>query len=110
MDDAEDGAVAPLARRTGDTVDNAADHLDSATVVTDPELEPEIRDALLRAGGNLVPYRGPVPLPNMPAGGARGCGFLAGVCLVLAVMGAASGRPGARSPLHPLGRHRPPNL
>lgn len=97
MDDAEDGAIVPLARRTGDTVDNAADHLDSATVVTDPELEPEIRDALLRAGGNLVPYRGPVPAPNMPVGGARGCGFLAGVCLVLAVMGAASGSPALAS-------------
>jgi len=97
MDDAEDGAIAPLARRTGDIVDNAADHLDSATVVTDPELEPEVRNALVRAGGNLVPYRGPVPAPTMPPGGARGCGFLAGVCLVLAVMGAASGSPALAS-------------
>jgi hypothetical protein len=97
MDDAEDGAIAPIARRTGDIVDNAADHLDSATVVTDPELEPEVRDALVRAGGNLVPYRGPVPAPTIPVGGARGCGFLAGVCLVLAVMGAASGSPALAS-------------
>jgi hypothetical protein len=97
MDDAEDGAVAPVARRTGGTVDNAADHLDSATVVTDPGLEPEVRDALVRAGGNLVPYQGPVPPPTMPVGGARGCGFLAGVCLVLAVMGAASGSPALAS-------------
>jgi len=67
--------------------------LDSATVIVDPGLPREMRDALLAAGGKLVPYRGPVPEPMSPTNGARGCAFLVGVFFVLAILGVAADNP-----------------
>src|SRR5689334_5238965 len=84
-----DGADAPEARPGDDGLGKAC--LDSATVVVDPELPKNIRDALARAGSKLVPYQGPVPAVTLPVNSARGCAFLAGVFFVLAVLGALAG-------------------
>ena len=81
-----DGSDAPEARPGDDGVGKAC--LDSATVVIDPGLPRELRDALARAGSKLVPYQGPVPDVTLPVNSARGCAFLAGVFFVLAVLGA----------------------
>jgi hypothetical protein len=86
-----DGADAPVGRQGDETVRGPARHVDSATVVVDPSLPDELRDALAKAGGKLVPYQGPVPDPASPAGGARGCAFVAGLFFALAVVGAAVG-------------------
>lgn len=86
-----DGADAPLGRQDGDrSVRGAATHLDSATVIVDPDLPKEVREALARAAGKLVPYQGPVPPPTPPASSGRGCAFLAGVFFVLAILGVAA--------------------
>lgn len=91
-----DGADAPVeqqgdgaARRSGEQVDIA--HVDSATVVIDPKLPSELREALGRAGAKLVPYQGPVPDHTSTAGGARGCAFIAGFFFVFAIVGAGVG-------------------
>jgi len=89
-----DGADASVARQGDGTVRRAAKDLDSATVVIDPRLPAEMRDALARAGRKLVPYRGPVPAPKSPAGSANGCAFLAGIFFVLAIVGAVGGHAG----------------
>jgi hypothetical protein len=86
-----DGADAPWARQGDESVRRAINYVDSATVVVDPGLPREIRDALARAGGKLVPYQGPVPAPTLPASSARGCAFLAGVFFVMAVLGTLAG-------------------
>ena len=84
-----DGSDTPEARPGGDGAGKAC--LDSATVVIDPGLPGELRDALTRAGSKLVPYQGPVPDVTLPVNSARGCAFLAGVFFVLAVLGALAG-------------------
>lgn len=88
-----DGADAPLARPAGSSARGAATARDSAAVVVDPSLPKEAREALARAGGRLVAYRGPVPEPASPAHGARGCAFMVGIAFVLAVLGVAAGNP-----------------
>ena len=68
MDDAD----ARIARQ-GDqdkAARRAVTHLDSATVVVDPGLPKEMREALAGSGLKLVPYRGPVPAPTGPRGAA----------------------------------------
>lgn len=85
-----DGADAAVARQ-GDGIVRAARHMDSATVIIDPRITTELRDALVRAGRKLVPYQGPVPDPTSPANGARGCAFIAGFFLVLAIAGIGAG-------------------
>src|SRR5215470_13429985 len=84
-----DGSDAPEARPGDEGVGKAC--LDSATVVIDPGLPRELRDALARAGNRLVPFQGPVPAATLPTNSARGCAFLAGVFFVLAVLGALAG-------------------
>jgi hypothetical protein len=84
-----DGSDTPEARPGDDGAGKAC--LDSATVVIDPGLPGELRDALTRAGSKLVPYQGPVPDVTLPVNSARGCAFLAGVFFVLAVLGALAG-------------------
>ncbi len=86
-----DGADASVARQGDGTVRKSAGHLDSATVVIDPSLPRDVRDALVRAGGKLVPYRGPAPAPASPANGARGCSFFAGIFFVVAIAGVGAG-------------------
>jgi hypothetical protein len=86
-----DGANVPAERPGDDPVRGPGNHVDSATVVIDPKLPEELRDALAKAAGKLVPYQGPVPEPAAPAAGARGCAFVAGLFFVLAVVGAAVG-------------------
>jgi hypothetical protein len=88
-----DGADASVARQGDGTVRRSARHVDSATVVIDPKLPAEIRDALVRAGGKLVPYQGPVPVPASPANAARGCSFFAGIFFVVAIAGVGAGNP-----------------
>ncbi len=86
-----DGADAADARQGDGTVRAAGKHVDSATVVIDPRLPAELREALAGAGRKLVPYQGPVPDPASPANGARGCAFIAGFFLVLAIAGVGAG-------------------
>ncbi|HEY2030122.1 MAG TPA: hypothetical protein VGH20_13035, partial [Myxococcales bacterium] len=86
-----DGADAAIARQGDGTVRGVFRHIDSATVVIDPKLTAELREALVRAGRKLVPYQGPVPAPTTPANGARGCAFIAGFFLVLAIAGIGAG-------------------
>ena len=74
MDDAD----ARIARQ-GDqdkAARRAVTHLDSATVVVDPGLPKEMREALAGSGLKLVPYRGPVPAPTSPVNRAQGCAVL----------------------------------
>jgi hypothetical protein len=85
-----DGTDAGIARQEDETVRRAA-HIDGATVVIDPDLPREMRDALARSGGNLVPYRGPVPAPPSPASRIRGCAVLTGLFFGLAILGGAVG-------------------
>jgi hypothetical protein len=68
-----------------------APHLDSATVVVDPSVPKEMWDALARSGGKLIPYRGPVPAPDVPVNRARGCAVLAGLFFVFAILGGLAG-------------------
>jgi hypothetical protein len=89
--DGADASDPSVARRDDGTVRRAAKHLDSATVVIDPKVPAEMRDALAKAGRKLVPYRGPVPPPASPTGGAQGCAFLAGIFFVLAIVGVGTG-------------------
>lgn len=86
-----DGADVPGARQGDGTMRRAANDRDSATVVIDPKLPKELRDPLARAGGKLVPYQGPVPAPTWPTSSTRGCAFLAGIFLILAVAGVGTG-------------------
>jgi hypothetical protein len=86
-----DGADASVARQGDGTVRGVARHVDSATVIIDPRLTTELREALIRAGRKLVPYQGPVPAPVSPANGAKGCAFIAGFFLVLAIAGVGAG-------------------
>jgi len=86
-----DGADGSVARQGDGTVRRSANHVDSATVVIDPKVAAELRNALVGAGPKLVPYQGPVPAPATPANGARGCAFLAGIFLVLALAGVGAG-------------------
>jgi hypothetical protein len=86
-----DGADASVARHGDGTGRRADNHVDSATVVIDPKLPSNIRDALARAGERLVPYQGPVPEAMMPANGARGCSFFAGIFFVVAIAGVGAG-------------------
>jgi hypothetical protein len=83
-----DGADGSVSRQGDGTVRRAAKHIDKATVVIDPSLPWDVREALVRAGGRLVPYRGPVPAPALPANGARGCSFF-----VVAIAGVGAGNP-----------------
>ncbi|HEY6497557.1 MAG TPA: hypothetical protein VIZ43_30120 [Trebonia sp.] len=69
----------------------AATHLDSATVVVDPALPREMWELLVRSGGRLVPYQGPVPEAASPAGRARGCAVLTGLFFAFAILGGAAG-------------------
>jgi len=69
----------------------AATHLDSATVVIDPELPKEMWNVLARSSGRLVPYRGPVPVPASSASHARGCAALTGLFFVFAILGGLAG-------------------
>jgi hypothetical protein len=86
-----DGADAADARQGDGTGHWAARHVDSATVVIDPRITAELRDALVRAGRKLVPYQGPVPSAVSPVNGAKGCAFIAGFFLVLAIAGLGAG-------------------
>ena len=86
-----DGADAAVAGPTDGPVPWPGEHLDSATVVIDPKVPEELRDALTQSGRKLVPYRGPVPEPTPPTGGTQGCAFAAGFFFVLAVVGAGMG-------------------
>jgi hypothetical protein len=88
-----DGADARIARQGNEngTVRRAATHLDSATVVVDPRLPKEMRDALGRSGGKLVPYRGPVPAPTSPVNRAQGCAVLSALFFVFAILGGVAG-------------------
>jgi hypothetical protein len=88
-----DGADGSVSRQGDGTVRRAAKHVDKATVVIDPSLPWDVREALVRAGGRLVPYRGPVPAPALPANGARGCSFFAGIFFVVAIAGVGAGNP-----------------
>jgi hypothetical protein len=88
-----DGADASVARPGDGTVRRSARHVDSATVVIDPKVPAEMRDSLVRAGGKLVPYQGPVPVPASPANAARGCSFFAGIFFVVAIAGVGAGNP-----------------
>jgi len=87
MDDAD----APHARQDDGVVRRAGKYRDSATVVIDPKLPGELRSALARAGGKLIPYQGPVPSPRWPASSTRGCAFFAGIFFVLAIAGVGAG-------------------
>jgi hypothetical protein len=86
-----DSADASAARRSDGSECRTGKHVDAATVVIDPKLPEETREALAKAGRKLVPYAGPVPAPASPASGARGCAFVAGVFVVLAIVGAGTG-------------------
>jgi hypothetical protein len=86
-----DGADALVAGLGDDSVPGLGERVDSATVVIDPGLPEEQRDALCQAGGKLVPYRGPVPAPASSANSAHGCAFAAGFFFVLAIVGAGTG-------------------
>jgi hypothetical protein len=86
-----DGADASVARQGDGTVREVARHVDSATVIIDPRLTAELREALIRAGRKLVPYQGPVPSPVSPTNGAKGCAFIAGFFFVLAIAGVGAG-------------------
>jgi hypothetical protein len=86
-----DGADSWVVRQGDETVRRTAKHVDKATVVIDPSLPRDVRDALVRAGGKLVPYRGPAPAPASPANGARGCSFFAGIFFVVAIAGVGAG-------------------
>jgi hypothetical protein len=94
-----DGADAPVERQDAGDVDRVdrrvarahSAHIDSATVVIDPKLPAETREALAKAGAKLVPFRGPVPDPASPAGSTRGCAWVALFFFVLAVVGAGTG-------------------
>ena len=88
-----DGADASVARQGDGTRRRAAYHVDNATVVVDPRLPRDVRDALVRAAGKLVPYQGPVPAPTSPINGARGCSFFAGIFFVVAIAGVGAGNP-----------------
>jgi hypothetical protein len=86
-----DGADAPLARQDDGGVRGAAAPLDSATVVVDPALPAETRDALLAAGRKLIPYRDPAPSPPPSSRGAHGCMSLVALFFVFAILGTAGG-------------------
>ena len=86
-----DGADSWVERQGDETVRRTAKHVDKATVVIDPSLPRDLQDALVRAGGKLVPYRGPAPAPASPANGARGCSFFAGIFFVVAIAGVGAG-------------------
>lgn len=86
-----DGADVPDARQGDGTVRRAANYRDGATVIIDPKLPKELRDALANAGGRLVPYQGPVPAPTWPTNSARGCAFVAGIFFILAIAGVGTG-------------------
>jgi hypothetical protein len=86
-----DGADSWVTRQGGEAVRRTAKHVDKATVVIDPSLPGDLQDALVRAGGKLVPYRGPAPAPSSPANGARGCSFFAGIFFVVAIAGVGAG-------------------
>jgi hypothetical protein len=86
-----DGADASVTRQGDGTVPRADRHVDSATVVIDPKLPRNIREALARASERLVPYQGPVPEAATPPNGARGCAFFAGIFLVVAIAGVGAG-------------------
>jgi hypothetical protein len=89
-----DGADAGIARQEDGTVRRVATHLESATVVVDPGLPKEMWDALVRSGGKLVPYRGPVPALPSPASRSHGRAVFAGLFLVFAVLCGAVGNLG----------------
>jgi hypothetical protein len=86
-----DGADAPIEQQGDGAASRSGEHVDSATVVIDPKLPGELREALGKAGAKLVPYQGPVPDATPMAGGARGCAFIAGFFFVFAVVGAGVG-------------------
>jgi hypothetical protein len=86
-----DGTDAGITRQEDETMRRAATHLDGATVVIDPDLPKEMRDALTRSGGKLVPYRGPVPALPSHARRIRGCAVVAALFFGLAIIGGAAG-------------------
>jgi hypothetical protein len=88
-----DGADASVWRQGDGTGRRVAYPVDNATVVVDPRLPRDVRDALFRASGKLVPYQGPVPAPTSPINGARGCSFFAGIFFVVAIAGVGAGNP-----------------
>jgi hypothetical protein len=89
--DGADAGDASVARQGDGRARRLSKHVDSATVVIDPRLPAEVRDALARAGRRLVPYQGPVPDPTTPTGSASGCAFLAGMFFILAIVGVGTG-------------------
>lgn len=88
-----DGADARIARQGSEdeAVRRAATRLDSATLVVDPGLPKEMRDALAMSGGKLFPYRGPVPAPAPPVNRTQGCAVLAALFFVFAILGGMAG-------------------
>jgi hypothetical protein len=89
-----DGADLPLGRERNGVQRRAPTDLDSATVVIDPQLSVEMRDALTVAGGRLVPYQGPVPAPVSPRNEAGGCLVIAGIFFFVATLGFVNGAVG----------------
>jgi hypothetical protein len=89
-----DGADASVARQGDGIVPGAGRHVDSATVVIDPRLPAEARDALARAGRRLVPYQESVLSPAAPARAARGCAVISGLFFILAIAGVGLGSDG----------------
>jgi hypothetical protein len=89
-----DGADESLARQRDGAGRRAATDIDSATVVVDPQLPREMRDALAGATGKLVPYQGPVPVPVSPRNGAGGCMVIAGIFFFVATLGFVNGASG----------------
>jgi hypothetical protein len=87
------GADASVWRQGDGTGRRVAYPVDNATVVVDPRLPRDVRDALVRSSGKLVPYQGPVPAPTSPINGARGCSFFAGIFFVVAIAGVGAGNP-----------------
>ncbi len=86
-----DGADTSLAFPGDGAVRRAASDIDAAAVVVDPALPEELRDALARPKGKLVPYAGPVPAPRKPESGAGGCAVFAVLFFFLATLGLLHG-------------------
>ena len=89
-----DGADASLARQGKGAERRAATDVDSATVVIDPQLPLDMRNELANAAGKLVPYQGPVPVPESPRNGAGGCLVVAGIFFFVATLGFVNGATG----------------
>ena len=89
-----DGADESLTRQGEGAARRAATDIDSATVVVDPQLSRDMRDALTNSNGRLVPYQGPVPAPVSPRNGAGGCMVIAGIFFFVSTLGFVNGAAG----------------